>query len=91
MGKTRRKERSEVEYYRGQIKALEKENRQLKKRVRALDKTAHFYEDLVDFIADDIYVPDEKCPICKTGKHQLLDLKYVRYMTCTECDYRKKL
>jgi len=90
LGKTRRKERSESEYLRGQIKALEKENRQLKKRVRALDKTAHFYDDLIEAVAEDIII-EEKCPICKTGKHRVLDLKYVSFMTCTDCDYRKKI
>lgn len=90
MAKTSRKERSETEHFRGRIKKLEAENRQLKKRLRSLDKAAHFYEDLIDAVAEDIII-EEKCPQCKEGKPQVLDLKHVRFMTCTHCDYRKKV
>ena len=90
MGKIRRKERSETEYLRGQIKELEKENRQLKKRLRSLDKRSHMYEDLIEAVAEDIVI-EEKCEVCKTGKHSILDLKHVRFEVCSDCDYRKKL
>ena len=90
MGKTRRKERSETEYLRGQVRELEKENRSLKKRLRQLDKRSHLYEDIIEAVAEDIIV-EEKCPTCKTGKHSVLDLKHVRFMICSDCDYRKRL
>lgn len=91
MAKTRRRERSETEYLRGQIKKLESENRQLKKRVKQLDRKAHFYEDLVDEGVEEIDFKAERCPQCKNGTIFLLDLKYVKFQTCTECDYRKKV
>lgn len=91
MAKTRRKEHSEVEYLRGQIKKLESENRQLKKRVKQLDRKSHFYENLVDENVEDIEFKAEKCPQCKQGILFLLDLKHVRFHTCTECEYRKKV
>lgn len=91
MGKIRRRERSEAEYLRGQLKKLESENRQLKKRVKQLDRKAHFYEDLVDEGVEEIEFKSERCPQCKEGVLFLLDLKHVKFHTCTECDYRKKV
>lgn len=90
MAKTKRRERSEIEYLRGQVRKLETENRQLKKRVRALDKRAHFYEDLVDVVAEEIAI-DDQCEHCKTGKIRALDLKYVKYLVCDKCDYKEKI
>lgn len=90
MGKTRRKESSEVEYFRGRVKKLEAENRQLKRRLKTLDRRAHFYEDLIDDAAEDIKISN-RCPVCKKGTVILLDLKYVKFETCDSCDYRKKL
>lgn len=92
MGKTRRKERSEAEYLRGQVRKLESENRQLKKRVKQLDRKSHFYENLVDEGIEEVEFKAEKCPVkdCE-GFLVLLDLKHVRFDCCTECEYRKRL
>jgi ribosomal protein L44E len=90
VSKTKNKERSESEYLRGQIRKLESENRQLKRRVKALDRRAHFYEDLVEDATEDINIKD-RCPSCKEGTTSIVDLKYVRFETCDSCDYRKKL
>jgi len=90
MAKTKQRERSETEYLRGQVRKLETENRQLKKRVRALDKRAHFYNDLLEAVAEEIII-DDKCPQCKTGKLNYKDFKYVQYEICQECDYKRKL
>ena len=90
MAKTKQREGSELEYLRGRLKKLESENRQLKRRVKQLDRRAHFYEDLVDEVSDDIIV-DEKCPECKTGKTSVKDFKYVQYEVCDSCEYKRKL
>jgi ribosomal protein L44E len=78
VSKTKNKEHSEVEYLKGQIRKLESENRQLKRRIKALDRRAHFYEDLVDDSVEDIQIKD-KCPACKKGTRTILDLKYVKF------------
>jgi len=90
MSKTKNREGSELEHLRGENRRLESQNRQLKKRVRALDKRSHFYEDLVEEQIEDI-IPKANCPTCKKGNITILDLKYVRFEHCDNCEYRKKL
>lgn len=90
MSKTRRKESSELEYFRGKLKKLESENRSLKKRLKQLDKRAHFYEDIVDEVAEEMEVKN-LCPVCKKGTMILLDLKYVKFVSCDTCDHKQKL
>lgn len=91
MSKTRRKNRSETEFLTGQIRKLESENKQLKRRLRQLDKKAHFYDDLVEAVAEDIKPKDSKCEKCKTGVLSLIDVKYAKFLVCSECKDRKKI
>lgn len=93
MSKTRRRESSEVEHLRGKVRELEKENRHLKKHVKKLDRQSHFYDDLVDSLAEEIESPSksEKCTSCKTGTLKILDLKHVKYEVCDKCEHRKKI
>jgi ribosomal protein L44E len=90
VSKTKNKNRSEIEYLNGQIRKLESENRQLKRRLKALDRRAHFYENIVEDSVEDIQVKD-KCPTCKKGTITILDLKYVKFETCDNCEHKKKL
>lgn len=90
MGKVKQREKSEVEHLRGQIRKLESENRQLRKRIRVLDKKAHFYEDITADVAEDIIIKNN-CPSCSKGNLIILDLKHVVFEQCDSCEYRKKL
>lgn len=92
MSKTKRKERNEYEYLRGQIRKLESENRQLRKRLKQLDKKSHFYEDLIDAVAEDITM-DNNCKKCRSGILRHVDLKYAQFLVCAnpECQDRKKI
>lgn len=93
MAKTKNKERSELEYFRGKIKRLETENRQLKKRVNSLDKREHYYDCKLDEVEEEAEeTPQlEKCKECGKGEIKVLDLKHIVIETCTICDYRKRL
>ena len=92
MSKLRRKQGKEDEYYKGQIRKLESENRQLRKRLKQLDKREHLYEDLIEAVAEEIKPPKNgKCPECRDGTLSHHDLKYVRIEKCDECKYRKKI
>lgn len=91
MSKTRRKNRSEVEFLNGQIRKLESENRQLKRRLRQLDKTQHFYDDLIEAVAEDIKPKEAKCEKCKVGTLTLIDVKHAKFLVCDECKDRKKI
>jgi hypothetical protein len=90
MSKTKRRESSELEHFKGQIRKLESENKQLKKRLRALDKKQHLYDDIVQAVAEDIII-DDKCEKCKTGTIKLVDVKYAKFLVCDECKNRKKV
>jgi len=90
MGKIKNKERSETEYFKGQIRKLESENRQLKKRLKVLEKRSHFYEDIADTAAEEITIK-HNCPACRKGNLIILDLKYVCFETCDMCEHRRRL
>jgi len=88
MSKTKNKNHSELEYLRGQIKSLKSKVRSLTRRNKELEKHAHFYEDVIDEVTEDIeFVAN--CPVCKKGVLQQLDLHHVFITKCDSCDYRK--
>lgn len=93
MSKIRRKQGKEDEYFKGQIRKLESENRSLKKKLRALERREHLYEDMVEAVAEEIKVQDSSCKKCKVGVLVPVDLKHVKYLVCTEptCRDRKKV
>jgi ribosomal protein L44E len=95
MAKTKNKEAKELEYFKGQIRKLESENRQLKRRLRSLDKRSHFYDGLIDAVAEDIKPETDlvlKCDKCKVGTIKLVDVKYAKFYVCDnpECQHREK-
>jgi predicted nuclease with TOPRIM domain len=89
MSKTRNKNHSELEHVRGQLKAVRRENRQLKKRIKQLERRAHFYEETIDEIAEDIDL--DICPSCKKAPTTVIDLKYLIIEKCTQCDYESRI
>ena len=89
MSKTRQKNHNEAEHHKGIIKKLKSENRQLRKRVRALDKKAHFYEEIVDEVSEDVIIKNA-CPECSNGVLQEIDFVHMILTKCNSCDYQKK-
>lgn len=77
-----------MDHLRGQIKKLKSQNRQLKRRNRELEKKAHFYEDIIDEVSEDVEM--NFCPSCEKGTLSILDFKYVKFETCNNCDYKIK-
>ena len=90
MSKTKQRESSEVEHLRGRVRKLESQNRQLRRRLKSLDKREHLYEDLIEAVSEDIVI-DDKCKKCKVGKTRLLDLNHVRFMVCDNPDCLDKI
>ena len=91
----KKKERSGEEYYRGKLRELSKENQQLKKRIRSLEKTEHMYEEVILGDKDAAYeevVREETCSQCGKGKLKTFSIldKYT-FVECSVCDYRRKL
>lgn len=89
MSKTKQRNHSELDHLRGRVKKLESQNRQLRRRLKSLDKREHLYEDLLEAVSEDIVI-EPKCPQCK-GKIEYKDFTHVKYEVCVDCDYKKKL
>jgi predicted RNase H-like nuclease (RuvC/YqgF family) len=89
VSKTRQRNHSELDHLRGRVKKLESQNRQLRRRLKSLDKREHLYEDLLETISEDIVI-EPKCPQCKS-KIEYKDFTHVKYEVCVDCDYKKKL
>lgn len=88
MSKTKNKNRSEQEYLNGQIRKLESENRQLKKRLKALDKRAHYYEEILNDVEDEVEMKNI-CPQCNKGTLCEHDFKHLIIVKCDNCKYQK--
>lgn len=89
MSKTKSKNHSELEHLRGLIKHLKSENRQLRRRLKEIDKKVHFFEDVVDEIVEEVDVKNA-CKACGKGTILEYDLKYVILEKCNLCDYQNK-
>lgn len=94
MSKT--KERSELEYYRGLVKELKSENKNLKKRLSRKEKREHLLED-VELQQAELHMEEEaeeahqanklECPKC-SSELDIVDLGARQLVTCTSCEYR---
>jgi hypothetical protein len=90
LGKGRGKDKSELEYLRGQIRGLTSENRHLKRRIKQLEKTEHWFESIASEDPQSVQVHEEieSCQACGKGKLELLDLKHIFITTCNNCQDR---
>lgn len=93
----KKREKNSEEYYRGIIRSQKSEIRNLKKRIKQLERREHFHEDnaleeeIEEIIAE---LPKSNiCPECYKG--QLVEYNVVgrHWLECNQCDYdtRKKL
>jgi cytochrome c-type biogenesis protein CcmH/NrfG len=90
----KKRDKNSDEFYRGRIRELEKENRQLLKRVRQLEKTEHMFEEAL--LSDEEIVIEEvpkkrMCKHCYKGtlkEYTVLDRVFEE---CDLCEYRKKI
>ena len=88
MGKGR--DKSELEHLRGQLRGLTSENRQLKRRVKELERKEHWFESVASEDPESVQVHEnvDNCTSCGKGKLEMLDLKYVFITTCNNCQDR---
>lgn len=85
------KEGKENEFYLGQIRELKAENRNLKKRIRELEKREHFYDDKdLEDIIDEVIIKKEQCPECFrcTLEDKLVINRH--WKQCSICGWRDK-
>jgi hypothetical protein len=90
MGKTRNKNRSEVEFLRGELKKLRAENIRLRRDNKHHERRTHFYEEVIDHVADEIKATI-CCEACGKGTLIEMDFKYVKYLICDLCETKKRL
>ena len=94
----RSRDKDGVEFWRGKHRELLKENRNLRKQLKQLEKYERTYigqddadtpSDSEDTLPKSVnYIP---CPNCGGGKLRHFELIGRVYEECNECNYRKKL
>lgn len=90
MGKTRNKNRSEVEFLRGELKKLRAENIRLRRDNKHHERRTHFYENVINDVVEEIK-PHTGCEACGKGTLIEMDFKYVKYLICDLCETKKKI
>lgn len=90
MGKVRNKNRSEVEFLRGELKKLKAENIRLRRDNKHHERRTHFYEEVIDNVADEIKA-SACCQTCGKGTLIEMDFKFVKYLICDLCETKKKI
>lgn len=98
MGKTKQKNGSELEYFRGIVKELESENRSLKKELRRYEKYQSKSQDEEVMTESDDTMTDKEfklkkdCDSCGKGKViQTLEVMGKVYGTCNICGAHERL
>jgi RNA polymerase-binding transcription factor DksA len=95
LGKTRNKNHSEVEHYRGIIKEYEAEIRRLKKQLRAHEKYERSQDEDVSDDTEDTYVNKKLVADCgQCGKGKLVETIEILgkvYGECHHCGARGKI
>lgn len=95
MGKVKNRNHSEIEHLRGLVKELKKENGQLRRKVKDLEKYSHQYEDVIEnHLMDEpemeIVEKAAICPSCKKGNLKItLNWENMQIFDCDQCDFRK--
>lgn len=88
------KERDGIEFWRGKVRELQKENVSLKKEIRRLQKTEHLYEEVIlgdrDAAFEEV-VHEPTCISCGKGKIKTINILDRIFQECSVCHYRKKI
>jgi hypothetical protein len=82
----------EDEDYKGRIRELEKENKALRRELKAVLKYQRVQEGLKEDAEEPTYQPikaEPSCPSCKTGTIVLTDLGVRNLWSCSSCLWRK--
>lgn len=91
MSKTPNKSKSELEYLRGEVRRLKKINRSLKRENKGLNNRAHFYEDSIFEVAEEISIYSDMCKECERGTITIHDLKHIIIRSCNICDFKERI
>lgn len=86
----RSKEGKKDEFYLSQIRALKSENRNLKKKLKQLEKREHFYEDDYLPMGKENITYEPVCSECNKGRLETVTILDRVFEKCNICDYRTK-
>lgn len=97
MGKVRNKKHDETQYYKGLIRDLEKQVRNLKRQLKYYTKREHILNEHLDDIKELTSKKEEpilkklKCTECNKGTLDEFMVLDRLYGTCNSCGHRKRL
>lgn len=84
VGKSKNKNRSEVEYLRGRIRKLESQLKFYKQR-------EHFFEAPTEEINEEVEdIKADQCPNCKRGVVTHYDFRFAILSKCSNCDFEQR-
>ena len=89
----KKKDRSAEEWYRGKVRELEKENRQLRQRLKHSEKYVS-QDDEVSTESEDTHPKVLDVTVCiHCGKGHIIQKEIIGrvFEECDTCDYRKKI
>lgn len=89
MSKTKNKTHSETNHLKGRIRSQSRLIRQLKKRLKELERKSHFYEEVVDEFVEDVEVQD-RCLECGKGNMIAYDFVHMILKTCDVCGHKER-
>lgn len=92
----KKQERNSEEWYKGQIRELQKEVRQLRKQLKSYEKYSRaqdeeFGNDTEDTMPKNIKPVVAICHECGKGKLSTFEIVGRIFETCNICEYRKKI
>lgn len=93
MGKTKNKNSSSEEYYKGEIRKLKKEVKQLRKQVQQNSHEPREQDEDIASDSEDTIIVSKLKPCLNCGKGKLIEFELVGrvYGTCPICGHREKL
>lgn len=86
----KKRERSELEYLRGENRELRKRLRHYEKRLKYFEKRSHFHDENETTESEEIDTIIS-CPYCGKGSMELKDFGFIQLFVCNLCKFRKKL
>jgi len=89
----RQKNKSEIEFLKGEVKRLTAVNKRLRRENKDLRKRDHLNEALINgaLEATDGDIDIDICDKCGKGNTTVLDLKHVKYLICDLCNRRERI
>jgi hypothetical protein len=87
----KKREKSADEYVKAQVRALTAENKQLKKRLKQLERREHSYVDPEPIEESEPFVKPRRCEDCGKGTLEFKNVVGRCWSQCDTCAWRSKV